>query len=54
MMPTRPTPVATPALDLVDLWPALPARVDNAAPAGPPVERAIAESTRLAQEQAAV
>ena len=54
-VPTLPTPVApTPPVDVVDLWPALHARVEGPAPAGPPVERAIAASARLAQEQAAV
>lgn len=55
VVPTLPTPVApTPPVDMVDLWPALPARVEGPAPAGPPVERAIAASARCAQEQAAV
>jgi hypothetical protein len=53
-MPTLPAAVASPPVQVVDLWPELPARVENHAPAGPPAERSIAASARLAQEQAAV
>lgn len=51
---TPPAPVLTEPINVADLWPVLPAKVERPAPAALPVERALAVLVRLAHEQAAV